>query len=203
MRQAASGRPRTVGSGEVPKAIECPRPSLLSRRAQQSAPTGGSHRKHTPSRDRRKGHSRRKEDHRRKASAGRGWRGLERTARSKIPLPTAPLSDVLIREAVTRQVQSASTWSGIAGCQVEADRHKTWFLRWHAKNKTERRQRSPLSLSSEITQGRSDPGSSPCSRPPRSHRQTSSARPSFRRLQPGRGVGSLNRRRDRHACRST
>ena len=45
-----------------------------------------------------------------------------------------------------------------------------------------------------ITQGRSDPGSSPCSTPRQSRAQTSSPHPNLRRLRPGRGVGSLNRR---------
>jgi hypothetical protein len=57
--------------------------------------------------------------------------------------------------------------------------------------------------SSEIMQGRSDRGSSPWSRPRQSPGQTSRARPNFHRLPPKPGVGSLNRRRDRPACRST
>ncbi len=55
---------------------------------------------------------------------------------------------------------------------------------------------------SEITPGRSDQGSSPYSRPRQSRGQIASARPSFHRLQPGRGVGSLNRRQGQPACRS-
>ena len=54
-----------------------------------------------------------------------------------------------------------------------------------------------------IRQDRSGQGSLPCSRLPRSHGQTSPARPHFRILQPGRGVRSLNRKSDRHECRST
>ena len=45
-----------------------------------------------------------------------------------------------------------------------------------------------------IRRGRSDQGSSPWSRPPRSPGQTSSARPRFRRPRPEPGAGSSNRR---------
>ncbi len=55
----------------------------------------------------------------------------------------------------------------------------------------------------KFRRGQSDPGSSPCSRPRQSHGQTSPGSPHIHRLQPGRGAGSLNRRPDRHAYRST
>ena len=55
----------------------------------------------------------------------------------------------------------------------------------------------------KIAQGRSDQGSSPCSTPLQSRARTSPGSPHIRRLQRGRGVGSLNRRLGRHACRST
>jgi len=59
------------------------------------------------------------------------------------------------------------------------------------------------SLHPSLRRGRSDQGSSPCPRPLQSHGQTSSARPNLHRLLPEPGAGSLNRRSDRRACRST
>jgi len=53
------------------------------------------------------------------------------------------------------------------------------------------------------TLGRNDPGSSPCSRPPRNPGQTWPENPNCHRLPPGREVGSWNRRPGRRACRST
>src|SRR5260370_37205891 len=60
-----------------------------------------------------------------------------------------------------------------------------------------------IGLSSEITQGRSDKGSSPCPRPLQSHGQTSPAHPNFHRLQPRPGAGRVIRRSDGHGYRST
>jgi len=54
-----------------------------------------------------------------------------------------------------------------------------------------------------IRRGRNGQGSLPCSTPLQSRAGTSPASLHFRRLQPGRGVRSLNRRSNRHECRST
>ena len=58
-------------------------------------------------------------------------------------------------------------------------------------------------LSAEIRRGRSDPGSSPWSTPPRSLSRTSPSSPRTHRLPRGLGAGSANRRSGRHGCRST
>ena len=58
-------------------------------------------------------------------------------------------------------------------------------------------------LSSEITQGRSDQGSSPCSRPPQSHARTPAASRCTHGLPQGLGAGSSNQRRDQRRCPST
>ena len=57
-------------------------------------------------------------------------------------------------------------------------------------------------LSSEIMQDRSDPGSSPYSRPSRNRGRTYPASRSTRRLPRWLGAGSSNRRPDRRVCRS-
>ena len=51
-------------------------------------------------------------------------------------------------------------------------------------------------FSAELRQGRSDQGSSPCSRTPQSHPRTPAASRCRHRLPPGLGAGSWNRRRD-------
>jgi hypothetical protein len=56
-----------------------------------------------------------------------------------------------------------------------------------------------MTSSPKFKRDQSDPGSSPCSRPRQSHGQTSPGSLHIHRLQPGRGAGNLNRRRDRHA----
>ena len=58
-------------------------------------------------------------------------------------------------------------------------------------------------LSSVIRQGRSDPGSSPCSRPPQSRARTTAASRCTHRLPRRRGAVSSSRRRDRRWCLST
>lgn len=54
-----------------------------------------------------------------------------------------------------------------------------------------------------VSGGRTDPGSSPCPTPPRSHARTSRPRPWTRRPPRGLGGGSPNRRRGRRRWRST
>ena len=51
-----------------------------------------------------------------------------------------------------------------------------------------------------ITRGQSGPGSSPCSRPPRSLWQTSPVHQRMHRLQPEHAAPNLNRRSDRRGC---
>ena len=54
-----------------------------------------------------------------------------------------------------------------------------------------------------VTPGRSDPGSSPCSRPPRSRARTWAARRSTHRPPPGPGAASSSRTPGRRPCPST
>src|SRR5580692_12156215 len=55
----------------------------------------------------------------------------------------------------------------------------------------------------ELKQGRSDQGSLPCSRQPRSPSRTTLSSRYMHRLQRLPGAGSSNRRADRRACRSS
>src|ERR1700693_4359367 len=58
-------------------------------------------------------------------------------------------------------------------------------------------------VTAELRQGRSDQGSSPCSRTPQSHARTPARSRCIRRLPRGLGAGSGNRRRDQRRSLST
>ena len=121
--------------------------------------------------------------------------GVHRTDRARIRGQDAVRgegagSDAGNRSGILRDFRGATRYPSLCPCHHRSGERRVVC---HPRSR----------LRSVITQGRSDQGSSPCSRPPRSPARTPSASRCTHRLPRWPGAGSSNRRRGPRRCPST